>query len=539
MLWVLLALQIWVADESEKVRPDARPPAAAQSPRIRIAAAGGECAGAQIVVRGPALGLRAAPTGKAQLDLYRVGTVVLEHPSGPEGSTGEWPDALIPVRDRIYGEQRRAFPVDVAEGRAQAIFLEACPASGTGPARLAGAVKLSWRGGSAEVPVEVRVRAFDLPATPALATAFGFSGYSAARGHRRGVEAARELTRAYDLAALRRGITLFGGTQDPPSFSKSEDGVQIDWTSYDQEVGPFLDGIALPSGARWTAVELREPGKLTRAQRRSYRRQWQEHFRQRGWLDRLFRYVHDEPSPDAFPEVEARAKEMREDAPDVRRLVTTSWAGALPDVDLWTPLLNCVGEKDPTCPRAVPRAKYSRLWWYQSCMSHGCSSDGRPVLDPAFRGWPSYMIDAPATAARVMGTLAFANEVAGELYFDTVFAYHETDPWQSQWAFGGNGDGTLFYPGTPDRIGGQRDVPIESFRLVQISRSLADHAYLTLCARLGDPALARAEARALAPSLRGFSRDPKAYARMRETLAARIEVLLLSARKLGAARGAE
>jgi hypothetical protein len=73
---------------------------------------------------------------------------------------------------------------------------------------------------------------------------------------------------------------------------------------------------------------------------------------------------------------------------------------------------------------------------------------------------------------------------------------------------------------------------------VQISRSLADHAYLTLCARLGDPALARAEARALAPSLRGFSRDPKAYARMRETMATRIEALL-SARKLGVARGAE
>jgi hypothetical protein len=76
-------------------------------------------------------------------------------------------------------------------------------------------------------------------------------------------------------------------------------------------------------------------------------------------------------------------------------------------------------------------------------------------------------------------------------------------------------------------------VPVESLRLVQISRSLADHAYLSLCAQLGDPTLARAEARAVAPSLRSFSRDPKAYAQMREHLAARIEGLL-SARKLGA-----
>jgi Domain of unknown function (DUF4091) len=533
MLWVLAVLQIWIAGESDKVRPDARPPAAAPAPRIRLAAAGGECVGAQVVVRGPAAGLTAAARGKARLDLYRVATIVLEHPSGPEGATGEWPDALIPARDAVYGEERSAFPVDVASSRAQAIFVEACVPRGAGPARLAGSVRLSWQGGSADVPVEVRVRAFDLPATPALATAFGFSGYSAAKGHGRNVDAARELTRAYDLIALRRGITLFGGTQDPPAFSKRGDDVRIDWTGYDAEVAPFLDGTAIPGGARWTAVELREPAGLTRPQQRSWRRQWQDHFRERGWLDRLFRYVEDEPAPAAFPRVEQKAREVREDAPDVRRLVTTAWTEALADVNLWTPLLNCVGEKNPTCSRPASRARYDRLWWYQSCMSHGCSVDGKPVLDPAFRGWPSYMIDAPATAARVMGTLAFINDVAGELYFDTVYAYHEGDPWQSQWAFGGNGDGTLFYPGTPARIGGMHDVPVESLRLVQISRSLADHGYLSLCAQLGDPSLARAEARAVAASLRGFSRDPRAYSAMREHLAARIEALL-SARKLGA-----
>jgi hypothetical protein len=132
-----------------------------------------------------------------------------------------------------------------------------------------------------------------------------------------------------------------------------------------------------------------------------------------------------------------------------------------------------------------------------------------------------------------MGALAFANDISGELYFDTVYAYDFMDPWISQWAFGGNGDGTLYYPGTPARIGGKRDVPVESLRLVQISRGLADHAYLSLCAQLGDPSLARAEARAVAPGLRSFSRDPRAYAQLREHLTARIETLLRE-RKLGA-----
>jgi hypothetical protein len=535
MLWVALAaaLQIWVADESEKIRPQTPPPPQPAPVRVRLAAAGGECVGAQIVVRGPAQALSASAAGQVPLEISRVATILLAHPSGPDGQPGEWPDALIPARDAIYGEERRAFPVDVPAGRAQAIFVETCVPRGAAPGRTTGVVKLWWRGGRLEVPVELRTRAFDLPATPALATAFGFSGYSAAKGHGRGPEANRELTRAYQLLALRRGITLFGGTQDPPDFQKLTDDVRIDWTSYDAEVAPFLDGTALPSGARWTAVELRQPGKLSRAQRRSWREQWIEHFAKRGWLDRLFRYVRDEPAERDFPEVERDAREVRADASGVRRLVTTALSADLPSVDLWTPVLNCVGEKNPTCPRSVPRASYLRLWWYQSCMSHGCSSDGTPVLDPSFSGWPSYMIDAPATAARAMGALAFANDISGELYFDTVYAYDFMDPWISQWAFGGNGDGTLYYPGTPARIGGKRDVPVESLRLVQISRGLADHAYLSLCAQLGDPSLARAEARAVAPGLRSFSRDPRAYAQLREHLTARIETLL-SERKLGA-----
>src|SRR2546428_3925987 len=221
MLWVLAVLQIWIADESAKVRPDARPPAAAKDPRIRLVAAGGECAGAQLVVQGPLSGLTAAPRGKPHLDLYRVATIVLEHPSGPEGATGEWPDALIPVRDAVYGEERSAFPVDVASDRAQAVFVEACVPRGAGPAHLTGSVHLSWRGGSADVPVEVRVRAFDLPATPALATAFGFSGYSAAKGHRRNGDAAPPPAPAHDPNSPPRGPPPSRGPPGPPPLRQT------------------------------------------------------------------------------------------------------------------------------------------------------------------------------------------------------------------------------------------------------------------------------------------------------------------------------
>src|SRR5256885_17151468 len=100
MLLLLALLQIWVADESEKVRPDAVPPAAAaRAPRIRLAAAGGECAGAQLVVRGPAMGLTAASKGKLKLDVYRVATVDLTLPSGPDGTSGALPGPPLPANE--------------------------------------------------------------------------------------------------------------------------------------------------------------------------------------------------------------------------------------------------------------------------------------------------------------------------------------------------------------------------------------------------------------------------------------------------------
>src|SRR5207237_9995765 len=201
------AVQVWVADESEKVRPSATGPAAGASARIRLTAAGGECAGAQIVVRSAdgvreltasALPLRHGEKATVPVELSRVATIALTQPSGPEGSAGEWPDALVPVRDAIWNEPRRAFPVDVGSGRAQGIFVEVCAPRGAA-GRYSGAVQLGWAepkaGRRRSVPVELRVRAFDLPATPELITAFGFSGYSAAKGHGKPPQPGRQLTR--------------------------------------------------------------------------------------------------------------------------------------------------------------------------------------------------------------------------------------------------------------------------------------------------------------------------------------------------------
>src|SRR5207302_9112467 len=101
------------------------------------------------------------PGGPLPVSLMRAALIHLDKPSGPEGRAGDWPDALIPARDALFGEERRAFPVDVAKDRAQAIFVEVCAPARAHPGRYSGAVRLSWKGGAAEVPVHARVRGFD------------------------------------------------------------------------------------------------------------------------------------------------------------------------------------------------------------------------------------------------------------------------------------------------------------------------------------------------------------------------------------------
>ena len=101
------------------------------------------------------------------------------------------------------------------------------------------------------------------------------------------------------------------------------------------------------------------------------------------------------------------------------------------------------------------------------------------------------MIDAPATFNRVMSWMSYRYQIQGELYWSVNAAdghyYPGADPsnpsessWEKQWLAGGNGDGSLTYPGRPDHIGGNSTVPIASLRLKHIRDGLQDLEYMYL-----------------------------------------------------------
>ena len=125
--------------------------------------------------------------------------------------------------------------------------------------------------------------------------------------------------------------------------------------------------------------------------------------------------------------------------------------------------------------------KSKQLWWYQACGSHGCDVIGGEY----FRGWPSYMIDDAPVRNRIMEWLTWKYGIQGELYYSMDEAFgRKPDPWKDVNLYSGNGDGTLFYPGRPQDIGGTKQIPVESIRLKLIREGLEDYEYLTMLTNL-------------------------------------------------------
>jgi hypothetical protein len=274
-----------------------------------------------------------------------------------------------------------------------------------------------------------------------------------------------------------------------------------------------MDGTAptrLP-GAKLTAAQL--GGARTTANAA----EWAKEFKARGWFDRLFDYTCDEPPLTcAWPDINARSSAVKAADPGFKTLVTTmiqdaDAKGVTSAIDIIVPVVNYMeGRPDSKHPGSQVSAYEpflakagKEMWTYQSCMSHGCGGTV-DIGDPSssaqyYTGWPSYVIDSSAVRSRAQEWLSFRWGATGELYFETTMAYSH-DPWNNQWDFSGNGDGTLFYPGTPAKIGGTTHIPVASIRLKMIREGMEDFEYLKRLADAGDPALAKAITEAVFPN---------------------------------------
>jgi hypothetical protein len=500
----------------------------------QLSAARGECEGAQVLALPPLQGVDVkvaplmGPGEPLPLTLYREELLELKTPSNSQGAAGPWPDPLVPVHG-----PKRALPADSTSDRPLVLYVEACVPQKQAPGTYRGELLLTARGKTqAKLPFELVVQPFSLPASSSLPNSFGLSLYSLAKGHRISPESpqARALMRDYVAALLRHRVTAHGLSMSGPVVKSWKDGTpELDFSAYDAEVAPFFSGEALANGARFTTADVRDgPKNLSDEERVAYYRAFRDHFQKRGWEAQLFFYAKDEPKPEDFALVHTQSKRVRK-AGGIPVLVTAPLDPKLTSsADIVCPTLNCFFERPgpQTCRAVTPVATLrkrlpsgSRIWWYQSCNSHGCT--GGPAPDPkierVYSSWASYMVDHSAPLNRAMGPLAFLAGVDGELYYDTLQAYNTQDPWKDLWAFGGNGDGTFFYPGTPERLG--RHAPVESLRLKHLRDGLEDYEYLRQVAAF-DPGLARRSVERLARSGYEITGDPAVWEQVRAELTA-------------------
>jgi MYXO-CTERM domain-containing protein len=556
---------VWTASSLEKIRADA-PARPAVSAPVDVSAGRNQFGAFQIAVSGAVTGVRATasalsgPNGASvpaprlfQEALYTVATVSSPDSPGP----GAYPDAMVPDVDDVVGEKRDAFPFDVATGQTRVIWAEMLVPQGAAPGDYRGAITIDGAGLHQVIDVRLHVWNFTLPATSSLRSYYGLSWPELAAGHGWNASGSRYAawasagTPADQAFTDLRGRYAQLGLDHRISISKFNDNHFEDVAWYERHYGRFLEGSAptqLP-GARLTSTMWVQGWNDSLGTQQAKAAAWISRFKTHtfsdgtSWFDRLFDYTCDEP-PNlcAWGTVASRNAMLKAADPKFPSLVTTTLdaataQGLASDVDLMVVVVNWMQGKSSDPQYAGPqRAKYDpwlaaspagrarrEVWLYQGCVSHGTCGD-YGAMDSTGTGWPSLVIDAESVRALALEWLAFTNEASGELYYATTLAYDGHDAWTDQYLYGGHGDGTLLYPGTPARIGGSTDIPVASLRLKMIREGHQDYELLKLLADAGDPMLASSLATGLFPTAWSVP-SPAAITAARQQIAARIEQL--------------
>lgn len=172
----------------------------------------------------------------------------------------------------------------------------------------------------------------------------------------------------------------------------------------------------------------------------------------------------------------------------------SEWIGY---VNVWDAGWRSFGWPEPGIPRSTydtEIANGNELWSYQACDLKGCWLTGTSGYDL----YPTYGIDSPMTDIIGYHWLAYDNDVRGHFYYMALeglsnYGYYplraQQDIWDFQLHYGGNTEGTFWYPGRVSTgghpIGGSAntDIPIESLRLKAFRMGQEDYEIFKLAGR--------------------------------------------------------
>ncbi|HEY8165476.1 MAG TPA: DUF4091 domain-containing protein [Gemmatimonadaceae bacterium] len=479
-----------------------------------------------------------APIPNQNVTIYREMFDSAGLASDQEGSAGKWASGLLPTVDPIFGEARSAFPTTIDANTFLGIWVDILVPQTAAPDTYTGAISVTGDDFTTiRVPITLRVFNATLPSTSSLRNVFGIGWSDACLAHfgndcSSDEEKGWRTNALYALAALNNRITL-GPAQYQPLTAGNK-------TFFEQNLLPLINGTDLRErlpGAKMTSFQADTNATALPM--------WRDEARSQNFQDRSFIYVCDEPLANAtkWAACQNTATTAQNTWPEAKRLVTAtqsdaSQAGQLSWINILVPLVNFMDDKPGRPFAGNQRSTYNtflqtagnQVWMYTSCMSHGCAPSGvnatqckngpeggeTATNDAYFDGWLSYVTDAPASEGRAMGWLAYVYNTSGELYFQVSHCLAK--PPDQQYAYGGNGDGTLFYAGKPTQHGGSTDFPIESIRLKLIRDGYEDYEYLKLADGI-NATQTRNIATALFPTTHDTNRTDQQVQQVRRQLA--------------------
>jgi hypothetical protein len=542
---------IWTVTETRHVLRSEMPGSVS---KVKIGAARNEWVDFQILLRSDSLlegvdveagdlnGPRGAVLGRGAARVYRQHQLQLNKGTyRNEAFKPDWyPDPLIPfchpiTGGKLQGARFTAVPFDLPANETHGFWVDLLIPTNCTPGEYKGIYRLTTRsGGNKQINVSVVVWDFSLPPTPTLVTEFGSprlrdyykerakTGGSGEPSDWSAVESqCAQLLSEHHFNATPPQETLTPKQQADDSFEIPSEQVRV--------LREFVDRYHV------NAVQVPHPSSVVNDpdSRRTRLLAWLAAFdRAAKELDRpgvlFYTYLRDEPNTlQDYRYVQKWGRAIREAKSVVKVLVVeqpwtepgqegadSAWGDLYGAIDIWCPLFSLHRQES-----AAKRQALGEMVWTYTALCQGPPT-------------PWWHIDLPLLNYRVPAWMAWRDGMKGLLYWGGMSYWRQTeDPWKIAPYYTGSGrpqegekgiifygEGSLVYPAHD--VGYDGVVP--TIRLKALRDSIQDYEYLTILQRQGKEAAAQKIVRSLTESFFQWDRDPVAYQKARDALAALI-----------------
>lgn len=550
---------VWAVPAEFKVRPETRMQGenlvwSKASNKITVAGAGNEHVPFQVVITVPVPpGRRPVPPGGffiQSTDLKsKEGKIIpaervrffLEHYimltgiSSPMGSTGYWPDAIVPIK----GPFNMAAQYNVVKNRP--IWVDVSVPTGAPAGNYSGVITvLKDNKPIVKINLEVEVYGFSLPEKTHLISYINVSkSWLAGFYHEPAAsEKMDHLTQKYYEFLYDHRMEPWFNDQLQPEVAVNGEKVDVKFNNarYDYFMNKLETNRVLLNAFPPALKRQIKDAAFSDAfnkKIKSYLSQVNTYFEKNGWKKHLvFNSPIDEPNTqNDYEETRQWAKLVHDAAPGVPFLATESpvtdnpaWGVLTGEVNNFSIHGNALNNPEVKAAIITEQAKGGEMTWYISC-------------DQKYPQ-PNYFIDAPALDLVMVPWITARYGMNGILYWGVNFWTQTINPWLNANTFISgfecsngyilNGEGSVLYPGDfAKEYTGQPDVdgPVSSIRFELLREGIEDYDYLWMLGNLGDKTFAVEQTKDLVIDVSAFSRNLKDLYAARKNMAKRIEQL--------------